>query len=127
MSRSSSPVNRRADGSAHEERALRFLTELGYTLVQRNFHFGRVGEIDLVMRDGAVWVFVEVKARRSHRFGLPEEAVNLRKRTAMRRAAEGFLHVHNLESCEARFDVVAVDYATGSSGEPELRHYVNAF
>ncbi|MGE3802638.1 MAG: YraN family protein [Candidatus Kapaibacterium sp.] len=120
-------LNVRAWGTEHEELALTFLLEKGYQLVKKNFRFGKAGEIDLVMRDGEVYVFVEVKARRSHTFGLPEEAVNEGKRKQIRRIAKGFVHVMDLKEYEARFDVVAVDYATGSEGKPEIRHHVDAF
>ncbi len=119
--------NHRSWGEEHEEFALAFLLQKGYRLVRKNFRFGKAGEIDLVMRDDEVWVFVEVKARRSHTFGLPEDAVNEAKRKQLRRIAKGFVHVMELSEYEARFDVVAVDYATGSGGEPEIRHHVNAF
>ena|ERR1041384_3935927 len=119
--------NRRGDGTAHEAVALGYLLELGYTLVARNFHFGRAGEIDLVMRDGAAYVFVEVKARRSHGFGLPEEAVTPAKRRQIRKIAEGFVLVNRLDEYQARFDVVAIDYVTGAGGRPEIRHYIDAF
>ncbi len=119
--------NRRGDGAAHEAIALRYLLGLGYTLVAKNFHFGRVGEVDLVMRDGAAYVFVEVKARRSHGFGLPEEAVTPAKRRQIRKVAEGFVLINGLADYQARFDVVAIDYTTGTGGRPEIRHYTNAF
>ena len=121
------PVNRRSDGTAHEEIALRYLLDRGYTLIQRNFHFGRAGEIDLVMRDGDIHVFVEVKARRSHRFGLPEEALTPSKRRQIRKVAEGFIYVNGLTEYTPRFDVVAIDYVTGTGGEPEIRHHIDAF
>ena len=119
--------NRRSDGNTHEEMALRYLLDRGYRLVKRNFHFGRAGEIDLVMRDGETYVFVEVKARRSHGFGLPEESVTPAKRRRVRKVAAGFIYINALPEAVARFDVVAIDYATGSGGEPEIRHYIDAF
>lgn len=119
--------NRRAYGEVQEELALRYLEEKGYELIEKNFRFGRYGEIDLVMRDRGTWVFVEVKARRSHRFGTPEEAVDPRKRQQIRKIARGFVHVRRLIDYVVRFDVVAVDYVTGIGGEPEIRHLVDAF
>ena len=121
------PINRRSDGAEHEDLALNHLLAKGYKLVKRNFHFGRSGEIDLVMRDGDVYVFVEVKARRSHAFGPPEDAVTPAKRRQVRRVAEGFVHVMGLTEFEGRFDVVAIDYVTGRGGEPEVRHHIDAF
>jgi putative endonuclease len=120
-------INRRADGADNEQIALDYLLERGYRLVKKNFHFGRSGEIDLVMRDGEVYVFIEVKARRSREFGTPEDAVTPSKRKQIRRVAEGFVHVMELSDYEARFDVVAVDYVTGRDGEPEIRHFKDAF
>ncbi len=124
---SRSPHNSRADGAEHEYIAERYLTGLGYALVRRNFRFGRHGEIDLVMRDGPVYVFVEVKARRSHRFGAPEESITISKQRRVRRVAEGFIHALGLTDMEGRFDVVAIDYVTGRDGVPEIRHHINAF
>jgi putative endonuclease len=119
--------NRRADGAEHEEMALGYLLRLGYRLVKRNFSFGAAGEIDLIMRDGPVYVFVEVKARRSHEFGPPEGSVTVAKRRRIRRVAEGFVHVNDITDYEARFDVVAIDYVTGVGGLPEIRHHIDAF
>jgi putative endonuclease len=116
-----------ADGAYHEGIALTYLLERGYTLIKQNFRFGKLGEIDLVMRDRGVYVFVEVKARRSHGYGLPEEAVTPAKRRKIRKVAEGFVYINRLVHYEARFDVIAIDYLTGHDGRPEIRHYVNAF
>ncbi len=121
------PANHRADGAFHEGMALAYLLARGYHLVARNFHFGRIGEIDLVMRDGDIYVFVEVKGRRSHSFGMPEEALTPAKRRQIRRVAEGFIHLHGIAHYTARFDVIAIDYATGVGGRPEIRHYIDAF
>lgn len=121
------PFNSRRDGADHEELALAYLTGLGYSLVDRNFHLGRSGEIDLVMRDGPVLVFVEVKARRSHQYGMPEEAVTPAKRRQIHRLADGYVQQRGIVEYEARFDVVAIDYATGIDGRPEIRHLIDAF
>ena len=127
MSKHSTPTNLRSRGTEGEELALNYLQHKGYHLVQQNFRFGRSGEIDLIMKDGEVWVFVEVKSRRSHAYGMPEESVTPAKRKQIQRIAKGFVHVMKLTEYEARFDVIAVDYATGSGGKPEIRHHVDAF
>jgi putative endonuclease len=119
--------NRRAEGADNERIALEYLLGLGYRLVRKNFRYGKVGEIDLVMRDREVYVFVEVKGRRTHQYGMPEEAVTPGKRQQVRRVAKGFVYVMDLTDYEARFDVVAVDYVTGHGGEPEVRHHIDAF
>ena len=124
---SSTLFNRRSWGADHEEIALDYLLQKNYRLVRKNFRFGKAGEIDLVMRDGDVWVFVEVKARRSHTFGRPEDAVTQSKRSQIKRIAEGFVHVMKMKEYEARFDVIAIDYVTGTQAEPEIRHHIDAF
>ena len=119
--------NRRAFGSDHEEIALEYLLQKGYRLKKQNFRFGKAGEIDLIMMDGPIWVFIEVKTRRSHKYGTPEESVDHRKRKQIRKIARGFLHVFNITHYTARFDVVAIDYVTGTDGNPEIRHLEDAF
>ena len=64
----------RAIGNRGEEIAVSFLEQQGMVVLERNFTYHH-GEIDIVARDGSELVFVEVKVRRSTRFGLPEEAV----------------------------------------------------
>lgn len=120
-------ANRRRDGAEHEVLALGHLEAKGYRLDTRNFRFGRLGEVDLVMRDGDTWVFVEVKCRRNYRFGNPEDSITHAKQRVIRRVAEGFIHRRRLHGVPARFDVVAVDYMSGSDGHPEIRHLIDAF
>ncbi len=74
--------------------------------------------------DGETLVFVEVKTRRSRTAGAPEEAVDERKQTRMRRAAEVFARRYRADEVEMRFDIVAVD-ASGKRLEIELLR--NAF
>lgn len=119
--------NRHADGMMFEEIALQYLLKRGYRLLRRNFRLGRLGEIDLIMRDGTVHVFVEVKGRRTHGYGLPEDAVTTAKRKQIRKIAGGYIHVTKLTNYEARFDVVAIDFATGNEDGPEIRHHRDAF
>jgi len=121
------PFNSRSWGAECEELALQYLQGKGYRLIKKNFRFGRAGEIDLIMRDGDAYVFVEVKARRSDQFGPPEDAVTTSKRKQIIRIAYGFAHVMKLTDYEARFDVVALDYTTGIHGAPEIRHHIDAF
>ena len=65
-------IYNRRTGEMGESLALGYLLKLGYELIMRNFHT-RYGEIDLIMRDKEVMVFVEVKAKKTHEWGTPEE------------------------------------------------------
>ena len=79
----------------------------GYEVVARNWRC-REGELDLVVRRGRALVFVEVKARTSDRFGLPAEAVTVRKQQRIRSLAVRFLAEAGGGASSLRFDVVAV-------------------
>lgn len=92
----------------------------GLRLIGRN-HRCRFGELDLVMRDGAVLVFVEVRYRRSTRFGGPAETVDPRKQRRLAAAAADYLQKHpSMLPC--RFDVVAI-----SGGQDRIEWLKNAF
>jgi len=85
----------------------------------------RLGELDLVARDGATLVFVEVKSRRSGDFAAPEMSVTAAKRRKLRQLAEEYLQRLPEPHPPCRFDVVAVLLPDG--GPPELRHIPDAF
>lgn len=95
-------------GQRAEDAALAYLSERGLRVVERNFRC-RAGEIDLIMRDGACLVFVEVRYRRSDRYGSPAESVAARKQARLLAAAQYYLQTHPAERALAmRFDVIAV-------------------
>lgn len=94
-------------GNAAESRAEAFLKTQGLTLVARNWRC-RFGEIDLVMRDGATLVFVEVRLRSRSDFGGAAASVTPAKQKKLLAAARQYLSaLKTLPPC--RFDVVALD------------------
>ena len=115
----------RALGQRGEELAARFLKRHGVSIVERNLR-SRLGEIDLVGRDGSVLVFVEVKARREQRGDPPQAAVDLRKQARLTRLALGYLARRGWVERRCRFDVVAVtlDVVGGAS---RVEHFPGAF
>jgi putative endonuclease len=112
------PLGRRGERAAEK-----YLRRIGYRIVARNFRAAGA-EIDIVAMDGETIVFVEVKTRQSLAAGAPEEAVDLRKQTRMRRAAEAFARRYRADDYDMRFDIVAID-ASGERLEIELLR--NAF
>ena len=78
------------DGELHEREAEAFLQAAGLSLVARNWHC-RFGEIDLIMKDGATLVFVEVRKRGGERFGGAIASIGLQKQGKLRRAMEFYL------------------------------------
>jgi len=90
-----------------ETAAARYLQAAGLTIAARNYR-GRRGEIDLIARDGDTLVFVEVRYRRSSRFGSAGASVDARKQQKLLATAHGYLQQHKLD-CPCRFDVIAID------------------
>jgi putative endonuclease len=94
-------------GPQGEELAADYLNRFGYKIIERNYR-RRFGEIDIIAKEEETIVFVEVKTRRSTRFGTPFEAVDLRKQRQLSRVALDYLTRHDLLERPARFDIIAV-------------------
>jgi putative endonuclease len=94
-------------GRRGEDLASSHLEENSLLILARNVRYPN-GEIDIVALDGATVVFVEVKLRRDAALGLPAEAVTVRKRLRVVRAARRWLAAHPGRARAVRFDVVAV-------------------
>ncbi|HXF08660.1 MAG TPA: YraN family protein [Candidatus Acidoferrales bacterium] len=91
-----------------EDHALAHLERQGLILVARNYAC-RGGEIDLIMRDGATLVFVEVRHRTRSEFGTPEETVGANKQHRLVLAARHYLARNPaFARSPMRFDVVAL-------------------
>lgn len=110
-------------GKSGEAIAARHLQELGYRILQRNFR-GPRGEIDIVARQGDTIVFVEVKTRRSRRFGNPKAAVTPVKQRKISMTALYYLKSQNLLQARARFDVITILPSRGSN---QIELIQNAF
>ncbi len=101
-------MNNRQIGSEYEDLALRFLEKQGLKRIAGNYRC-REGEIDLIMRDANHLVFVEVKFRRSAKFGDPFDAINRRKQTTIRKVAGVFLSEHReYAGLVKRFDCLGI-------------------
>jgi putative endonuclease len=114
----------RLDGDAFEKLAASHLEAKGYIILDRNVRLLRK-EVDIIARDGSTIVFVEVKGRRSVRFGFPSEAVGARKQQHLLRVADAYLTRERLWGRACRFDVVAV--TLDGCGKPVFEHIENAF
>ncbi len=94
-------------GISGENLACHELTRQGYAILATRYRT-RVGEIDIIARDGETLVFVEVKTRSSDDFGVPAEAVTWRKQRRIVTMAKRYLSEKRLHGCLCRFDVVTV-------------------
>jgi putative endonuclease len=97
---------RQLAGSAAEDLAARYLERQGLAIVDRNWRC-RAGEIDLVARDGATLVFVEVRLRTSAAFGGAAASVDVRKQRRILQAAR--LYLAGRADTPCRCDVVVLD------------------
>jgi putative endonuclease len=110
-------------GRDGERVAEQFLKQKGFKIVERNYRCA-AGELDLIVLDRRVVVFVEVKTRTGLSYGTPLEAVAYRKQQKMIQAAQYFLSEKGLHQRDARFDVVGVSWP---GREPVVEHIENAF
>jgi putative endonuclease len=94
-------------GKRGEDIAVAYLKNRGYRIIERNYKC-LFGEIDIVAKDGDTVVFVEVKSRKSEKFGDPQGAVGREKQKKISRISLTYLEEKHLYPCDARFDVVAI-------------------
>lgn len=117
--------SRRILGRTGEEMAVRHLAALGYEIVERNVSL-RVGEIDIVARDGPVYVLVEVRTRRGEAWGSALASVDAAKQRRLARAARAYMASRGLHDAAFRFDVVAITWNRAGS-PPRIEHIQDAF
>ncbi len=106
-----------------EDRAVQYLEAKGYEILGRNIRT-EYGEIDLLVRNEGMLVFVEVKTRSSQDFGQPEEAITEVKKQHMADAAESYLQSHTEHEGDWRVDVISIQ--RHSKQQPEILHFENA-
>ncbi len=95
----------------------------GYRILERNYR-NRIGEIDIIAKEGLVLVFIEVKARKTARYGSPKNAVTPAKQMKISNTALAYLKETGQLSRKARFDVVAID---ARYDPPDIEVVKNAF
>ncbi len=109
-------------GAAFEALARTYLEAAGLRWLAANVRY-RIGELDLVMREGATVVFVEVRYRHTFAFGGSAPSVDARKQRKLVLAAQCFLADHPALAREpCRFDVVAIQ---GAPAQPQI-HWLRA-
>ena len=111
-------------GKLGEEFVVSFLKDNGYQIRHTNYR-NRMGEVDIIAKEGEVWCFIEVKTRLSDYYGDGLEAITPFKQRTMIKLALAYLTENNLLDEFARFDVVAV--SGNPNGAPTLEIIKNAF
>jgi putative endonuclease len=93
-------------GRKGEALAVEYLINKGFIILERNYRYGRL-EIDIIGQIENTIVFVEVKTRRSKRYGYPEEAVDDKKTDHILSCADHFIY-QNQWNGDIRFDIISV-------------------
>lgn len=102
-------MNKRKIGDEYEQLAVEYLERNGYRIIERNYR-NRIGEIDIIAKEGKTICFVEVKYRNNSKCGYASEAVNVRKQQKIQMVANYyFMRNGYSEWTDCRFDVLAID------------------
>jgi putative endonuclease len=97
-------------GKAGESAAADWLQQKGYTIVERNFRWGKT-EIDIVALKGEWLHIIEVKTNSSNKWGSPEQRVTPQKMSILQRAATGLLRTYGRQWLQ--YDVVSITWEKG--------------
>ena len=109
-------------GQISEDRAAAYLMARGYTIRDRNWRFGHK-ELDIVAQKNDTLAIIEVKARRSDRYGDAIDAVTDDKMRKIVQAADVYVRYHRI-NLNVRFDIIAI---TGEPGQQTIEHIEGAF
>jgi putative endonuclease len=119
------PWWRRWFGNRSERAAARYLKQLGYRIVARNYACP-LGELDLVAIEGRCIVFVEVRSTEQADTDRTAASVDVAKQKRLTNLALHFLQQRRLLDYPARFDVLVVSWPAGNR-EPDINHHRHAF
>ena len=111
------------NGIIAEETALNYLIKQGLIEVRKNYRT-RFGEIDLIMKDGEIIVFIEVRYRSNTKFLDPVESINKTKVKKIIRTSQHYIQKFEDEQNLYRFDIIAL---TGNLDLPDIDWIKNAF
>ncbi|SHI71960.1 putative endonuclease [Dethiosulfatibacter aminovorans DSM 17477] len=114
-------MNNREVGSWGEAEVVDYLKKKGYLIVEKNYRT-RYSEIDIIAKTGNTICFIEVKSRKTSKYGLPREAVNRKKQNQIIKGAMTYIKYRKLTTFSYRFDVVEVFLNDG-----RINHIENAF
>lgn len=118
-------LNNKAKGDLGEKIAEEYLKKYGYIILEKNFRT-KIGEIDIIAKDGEYIVFVEVKTRHDNIYGTPGEAVNSSKQHKIIRTTQLYIMKKNLYKYDLRFDVIEI-ILNNYNEDPAIKLIKNAF
>ena len=110
-------------GKFGQQLAGQFLKERNYQILAENF-YTQEGEIDLVAQKQGQLIFIEVKTRLSDKFGLPEEAIDQRKKEKLYQTALKYLEKEEVKDDNFRIDCIAIEIDKANK-KAKIRHHKN--
>ena len=106
-------MNNKVVGNAGEDLACRYLEKQGYKILERNKHYSRFCEIDIIAQYKRTTVFVEVKTRKTDGFGSPQEAITKSKYENIKKGVQFYLAENKVK--DFRIDAICITL------KPELK------
>ena len=106
-------MNNKVVGNAGEDLACRYLEKQGYKILERNKHYSRFCEIDIIAQYKNTTVFVEVKTRKTTAFGSPSEAITKTKYDNLKKGVQFYLSENKVK--DFRIDAICITL------KPELK------
>lgn len=111
-------------GNIGEKLACKYLSEQKINIIKTNFR-NKIGEIDIIAKEGETLLFIEVKTRGSAKFGLPREAINYKKINKIKNTAISYLkYSHLLDKVSIRFDCIEI---IGDINDYQINYLKNIF
>ncbi len=117
------PRKAETTGRMGEMLAREWLEEQGFLVIETNWRVGRA-EVDLIVKEKDMLVFVEVKTRSSIAFGEPESFLSAGQQKRLIQAAAAYMQANEYEG-EVRFDIISIYWPL--QGKPVLKHLEDAF
>jgi len=117
-------TNNNKIGKQGEQIAIDYLVDKGYKIIKQNFHFGKVGEIDIIAEKNNEIVFIEVKIQNTNTFGDARYWITPNKQKKIKKAAEGFIFIFKPHFASFRFDAIIINTQLNP---PIIDHIENAF
>ena len=114
-------MNNRKFGNAGEDLACRYLEKQGYKILERNKHYSRFCELDIIAQYKNTTVFVEVKTRKTDHFGTPFEAITKTKFKNLKKGVQFYLSENKIK--DYRIDVIGITLKP----EIKIEHLKNVY
>ncbi|MFO7887486.1 MAG: YraN family protein [Eubacteriales bacterium] len=114
-------MNKKEIGNRYEKIVEKYIEKKGYKILESNYR-NFIGEIDIIAKNNETIIFIEVKSRKTKKYGLPREAVTKRKIDKIRKCSLLYIRDNNIYNNPLRFDVVEVYI-----NEKIINHIKNAF